>query len=117
MKTWPLLVAVMCLSYAGMAALCLALERHYQELTGQYEVPRGVRATLRTLGAMLLLGALALCLWTWGATVGWVSWLAWLTAGALVVALLASYAPRAMPRVAVLSLAAGVSAILLLAGG
>jgi len=115
MTTMPLLLAVLCLSYAGMAALCLALERHYHQLTGRHEIPRAVRMALRILGAALLLGALALCLRGWGPTVGWVAWFAWLTTGALAVALLASYAPRFMPGIGALSLAAGVFALTLLA--
>ncbi|MDX3895852.1 DUF3325 domain-containing protein [Pusillimonas sp.] len=115
MTTMPLLLAVLCLSYAGMAALCLALERHYHQLTGRHEIPRAIRMALRILGAALLLGGLALCLRGWGPTVGWVAWFAWLTTGALAVALLASYAPRFMSGVGALSLAAGVFALTLLA--
>lgn len=71
------------LTYAGMAALAFAMERHYEQLTGARALPAARHWQLRCLGAALLLAAVLPCVWAWGATVGSVAWLGFLSAGAV----------------------------------
>jgi hypothetical protein len=69
------------LAFAGMAALAFAMERHYEQLTGGRNRPPA--RALRCLGAALLPAALLPCVWGWGATVGCVAWLGFVSAGAI----------------------------------
>lgn len=96
------------LAYAGMACLSFAMDRHHEQLTCGREVPARRRAALRVLGALLLTAAVVPCVLAWGPTVGPVAWLGFLSAGALPVALLLPYRPRAV------AWAAGAAAV---AGG
>lgn len=82
------------LTYAGMALLCLAMDRHHQQVWGS-EPSRGQRLGLRSGGALLLALALLPCVAAWSATVGVVLWLGFLSAGALPLVFLLPYAPRA----------------------
>ncbi len=81
------------LSYAGMAGLCLAMDRHHAQVWKRdASVP--ARWGLRSLGWLLLALALVPCIAAWGTTVGVVVWLGFLSAGALLLAWLLPYAPR-----------------------
>ena len=82
------------LSYAGMAGLSLAMDRHYEQATGQGEVPRARRRVLRAAASVLLVLALLACTGAWGATVGFTAWWGFLTAGGVLVAWLMAYRPR-----------------------
>lgn len=84
------------LAYAGMASLSFAMDRHHEQLTRGREVPARRRTALRVIGAVLLVAAVAPCMMAWGRTVGLVAWLGFLSAGALPVALLLPYRPRAV---------------------
>nr|WP_187670131.1 DUF3325 domain-containing protein [Pseudomonas carbonaria] len=80
------------LSYAGMAGLCLGMDRHHVQVW-----PRKSRARqrlLRLAGWLLLAAALWPCLRAWGGAVGTVVWCGVLTAGALALVLLLPYRPR-----------------------
>ncbi|RIX74528.1 DUF3325 domain-containing protein, partial [Acidovorax cavernicola] len=82
------------LAYAGMSCLSFAMDRHHEQLTRGREVPARRRVGLRVVGAALLVAAIVPCVTAWGATVGPVAWLGFLSAGALPVALLlTSFAP------------------------
>src|SRR5690606_23110345 len=59
-------VAAFCLAYAGFAALCLGMDRHY-ETVFERALPRLHRTTLRAAGW----AALALSLWATAAVWGW----------------------------------------------
>lgn len=83
---WLASLTALMLSYAGMAGLCLAMGRHFEQITGRYEPPPALRVSLRTIAAVLLGLALLGCLGAWGSGVGWVAWLGFLTAGALLTA-------------------------------
>lgn len=83
-------------AFTGMAALSLAIDRHYDQATGQRDVPRWLRLVLRSLGWSLTLLALGFCVAGWSLSVGLVAWLGFLTAGALIVAWLLAYAPRSV---------------------
>lgn len=80
------------LSYAGMAGLCLGMDRHHQQV---WSVKAPARQRLLRLAGWLLL-ALALwpCVQAWGAAVGSVAWLGMLSAAALALVLLLPYRPR-----------------------
>lgn len=82
------------LSYAGMAGLSLAMDRHYEQVTGRGEVPLARRRMLRASSGALLALALLACTGAWGATVGFTAWWGFLTAGGVLVAWLMAYRPR-----------------------
>ena len=82
--------------FLGMALISLAMDRHYAQVFSRRELACAARIALRLAGASVLAVALVLALDAWGASVGWVAWLGWLTVGALAVALLLAYAPRAL---------------------
>ena len=81
------------LCYAGMAALCLAMDRHHAQVWGRDATP-AARWGLRSIGWVLLAAALVPCVLGWGGSVGTVVWLGFLSAGALCVVGCLSYAPR-----------------------
>lgn len=99
------------LSYAGMAGLSLAMDRHYEQVCGQGAMPLLRRRVLRAAGSVLLALALLACTSAWGATVGFTVWWGFLTAGGLLVAWLMAYRPRQA------AAGAGVALVLGLAGG
>ncbi len=86
--------AALGLAYAGMALLCLAMDRHHQQVWGR-EPSRRQRAAMQGGGALLLTLALLPCVAAWSATVGVVLWLGFLSAGVLPLVFLLPYAPRA----------------------
>ena len=100
------------LCYAGMAALSLALDRHYTQLTGRETPSRAERIGLRQLGAALLALALWPCIAGWGLTVGVTVWWGLLAAGALAVGWLLPYRARQSIRAAALAGALAVVALL-----
>lgn len=105
------------LTYAGMAALSFAMDRHYEQLTRLREVPVRLRVSLRLAGTVLLAAAVAPCVAAWGATVGTVAWLGLLSAGALPVALLLPYRPRSVAWLAALAAVAGCAGLALAFAG
>lgn len=86
-------LGALALSYAGMASLALAMDRHHQQWRGR-DAPFALRRTLRTAGALFLAMALLPCIDLWGTGAGIVAWLGLLTAGALLLALLLPYGAR-----------------------
>ena len=80
------------LCYAGMAALCLGMDRHHQQVWSR-KAPRLQRG-LRLLGWALLAVAVWPCVQAWGSSVGVVIWFGLLSAGALVLVLLLPYRPK-----------------------
>lgn len=96
------------LSYAGMAGLSLAMDRHYEQATGQGEAPPARRRALRVAGSLLLVLALWACTGAWGATVGFTAWWGFLTAGGVLVAWLMAYRPRRAVASAGAALAVGL---------
>lgn len=100
MSSWFASLLALALSFAGMAALAFAMERHYEQLTGARTLPPGRSWQLRCLGAALLPAAALPCIVAWGASVGSVAWLGCLSAGALGSAAAISAAPRWAARAA-----------------
>ena len=104
------IIASFALSYAGLSGLCLAMERHHQQVLqwrGSALWARG----LRTFGWVLLSLSLVCCMAGWGASVGLVAWFGILSAAALLIVLLLPYAPRAIARGAVSATAVGLLAM------
>ncbi len=93
--SFSLVVSSIC--FAGMAALSLAMDRHYEQVSCRFCVPRWHRIALRVLGVLLLFLSLWVCMAGAGVSVGAVTWTGWLTASALAVALCLTYAPRMVP--------------------
>ena len=92
----------------GFFALSLAIDRHYEDSFGRGREPGRRRPWMRAAGAFALLVSLLVCCHLRGAAQGWVLWFGTLTAGAWVVVLVMSYAPR---RATGLAVAAGVLAL------
>ena len=109
MSAWPMAVTAWCTAFSGFAALGLAMDRHHEDSYGRGSSPGPRRPWLRVAGALGLLLSLAACLAIQGPTQGWVLWLGVLTAGALAVVGVLSYAPR---RAAPLAVLAGAAAVL-----
>ena len=95
MTEWFLSVLAFALCWAGMQALGLAMDRHYEQLTGRRAPPPSQRVALRAAGGVLLAAALWVCFSGWGPAIGFVVWWGFLTLGALAVALLLPALPRA----------------------
>lgn len=91
MTTLGASLLALALAFAGMAALSVAMDRHYEQLTRRRETPCLLRMGLRALGGLLIALALVPCLIAWGGSVGIVVWLGFLSAGALCVALLLAW--------------------------
>ena len=100
--------SVLMLCYAGMSALCLAMDRHQRQLLG-YETGERPRRHLRIVGAALLLLALLPCIWLWHGGVGTLAWVGLLGIAALLLAAMLSYAPRQVMRLASLGLLLGLA--------
>ncbi len=94
MTGWFLPVLAFALCWSGMQALALAMDRHYEQLTGLREAPRRLRVASRIVGSVLLAVALWLCVSAWGPAIGFVAWWGFLTLGALAVSLLLPSMPR-----------------------
>jgi hypothetical protein len=94
-------------SYAGMAGLCLAMDRHHDQVWGRDASPL-MRRLLRMAAIVLLTGGFLLCLGAWGGAIGPVVWVGFLSAGALSLVLLLPFAPRFAGVLAALAGAASV---------
>jgi len=113
MSAWPMAVTAWCTAFSGFAALSLAMDRHHEDSYGRGSSPGARRPWLRVAGTLGLLLSLAACLVIRGPTQGWVLWLGVLTAGAVVVIGVLSYAPQRAAKLAALASAAAVITALL----
>ena len=98
------------LSYAGMASLSLAMDRHHGQVFGR-DAAVHVRRALQLAGSVLLALAIWPCVAGWSASVGVVAWLGFLSAGALGVALLLPYAPTLLFRSSLLAAVAALAGL------
>lgn len=97
---------------SGFAVLSLAMDRHYEDTFGRGKEPGSLRLWMQAGGAMALVVSLAVCLLMAGKSQGWVLWFGELTAGAIVVVLTLTYAPRRAVPLALASAALALLAIL-----
>lgn len=100
------------LSYAGMASLSLAMDRHHGQVWGRDAAPH-VRRALQLAGTVLLALAIWPCVAGWSASVGVVAWLGFIGVGALLVALLLPYAPRLLLRSSLLAAVAALAGLVM----
>lgn len=103
-----LLAVALC--YAGMAGLCLAMDRHHAQVW-RTKAPSRQRL-LRLAGWALLALAVWPCVEVWGSAVGPVVWFGMLSVGAFVLVLLLPYRPRLAAILAALSGGAALATLL-----
>jgi len=86
-------IALLC--YSGFTSLCLAMDRHYRDLTGRALQAR-IGLVLRVGGALLLAAALAVAVHADGDgwSMGLVHWCAALMGSAMLLVFLLPYRPR-----------------------
>lgn len=101
-----LMAALIC--YAAMSSLSLAMDRHYEQLTQQREVPAERRRLFRIAGWTLLVLSMAACIYIWNTGVGLTVWFALLTMAALAVACGMTYVPRITTRITMAALPLGL---------
>ncbi|WP_207802744.1 DUF3325 domain-containing protein [Roseicella frigidaeris] len=89
-------------AFAGLAALCFAMDRHHRQVLDRAPSP-GLRLALRLLGGGGLLLALLAAAAHWGWGMGVVAWFGALSVGGFVVVLLLPYAPRRLALLALLA--------------
>lgn len=108
------IIAGLASAAGGFAALSLAMDRHWEGLHGRGNLPGDhTRRMLRWSGGGGLLVSLLVCLNVWGASQGWVAWAGMLTAAAIGLVLVLSYAARAIVRVGWAAGGVGATAIAL----
>jgi hypothetical protein len=100
--------------YLGFALLALTLRRHWEDVTGQHELPPVVPRVLRALGSAGLAAGLGLALWRDGASLGSVLWVTLLAAAGLAVVCTLAWRPRWLRPLATAS--CGSSAVAVHAG-
>ncbi|MES2584693.1 MAG: DUF3325 domain-containing protein [Pseudomonadota bacterium] len=108
-------VALACAAFSaalgGFTALSLAMERHFQDSFGRNRTPGRWVPWLRAAGMCGLVVSLLVCLAVQGATQGWVLWLGVMTAAAIAVVNVLSFAPRWSVRIGLLGAAACLLAL------
>lgn len=97
------MLAAALFGFAGFAGLCLAMDRHYQDLLGRKPTPQRLRV-LRLGGWALLLLALCSAVAAAGWAMGIVQWLAMLMVGLALWIFALPYQPRLLLGLAGLSL-------------
>lgn len=108
------LFALFTLSYGGMFALSMAMDRHYADLRGRgAEPPRALRRRLQLGGGAALALALAASVHALGGAHGFLMWLGALTGACLLLVLLLSYVLRLAALLGVAAYACGSVAYLL----
>jgi len=115
MSTWGATLAALTAltaAVAGFAALSLAMDRHWEALHGRGSDPGTLRRWLQGGGSVGLLVSLLACIAMKGGAQGTVAWAGMLTAAAVIVVLLSTYAPARVPPLAkMMALVALVSAL------
>ncbi len=97
------------LALAAFTALSLAMDRHQEQVLGR-ALARPATLRWRVLGWALLVVSLLPCLALGSTSLAITVWAGTLSFAALALGLLLSYAPRAVPRVALAALSAAVLA-------
>jgi len=86
-------IAAFCLAYAGFAALCLGMDRHY-EMVFDRALPRRHRLPLRAFGWVALALSLCASAAVWGWSYGTVEWIGILSLAGLLLIWFVTYRPR-----------------------
>ncbi|MDF9616789.1 DUF3325 domain-containing protein [Pseudomonas entomophila] len=100
------MLSVALIGFAGFAGLCLAMEKHFNELLGRKPTAVQLRV-LRFGGWALLLLSLVLAVYGRGWALGLVEWIAVLMAGVTVWVFGLPYQPRLLLGLAAASLVLG----------
>lgn len=108
-------IAAFTSALSGFAVLSLAMDRHYEDTFGRGTNPGARRRWMQAGGVIALVLSLAVCLLMAGKAQGWVLWFGELTAGAMVVVLTLTYAPRRAVPLATASAAVALLALLITA--
>ncbi|MEX0292022.1 DUF3325 domain-containing protein [Pseudomonas putida] len=108
------MLSVALIGFAGFAALCLAMEKHFSDLLGRKPAIGQLRG-LRIAGWSLLLASLLLSLHLRGWAHGLVEWVAVLMAGVTLWVFALPYQPRLLLGLAATSLVLGP--LLVISGG
>lgn len=106
------MLAAIAFSYTGFTALCLSMERHYNDLLGRKPSPRA-RLGLRLLGWLLLLATLCATIRNAGWAMGLVHGGTVLMATVVLLVWLLAYQPRLALALAGAGLVVGPLALLL----
>lgn len=101
------------LALAGFTGLCLAMERHHEQVFGSRRIPSGRGRRLRWAGWLLLAASLLPPVLAQGWGFGLVSWAGLLTAAALLLVLLLAYRPGVVAVLGAVSLPLGLLLLLL----
>lgn len=101
------------LVFAGMAGLSMAMDRHYEQLTQQRDVPEDRRRLLRCAGWILLALSLLACTQMRGVGIGLTLWCGLLMLAALAVACSLSYVPRLTLALALIAIPCGLFGLVL----
>ena len=91
-----MLTAALLGSGAGLAWLALAMDVHWRQVRNEAPLTRRKAFTLRSLGVSALAVSLFLCLTADHATIAALVWLMSIAGGALAVALILAWRPRAL---------------------
>ncbi|KHL74367.1 membrane protein [Pseudomonas putida] len=108
------MLSVALIGFAGFAALCLAMEKHFSDLLGRKPAIGQLRS-LRIAGWSLLLASLLLSVHLGGWAHGLVEWVAVLMAGMTLWVFALPYQPRLLLGLAATSLVLGP--LLVISGG
>jgi len=100
------MLSIALIGYAGFAALCLAMDKHFSDLLGRKPKPGQLRG-LRLAGWLLLLVSLVLSVHQRGWAHGLVEWITVLMAGVTVWVFGLPYQPRLLLGLAAISLVLG----------
>jgi hypothetical protein len=84
-------------SFAGFAAICAGMKRHYGQVFGRPITPRPA-FLLKIGGSGLLAISWAACAYCWGAGMGTVAWVCVLPVAATAVVACLTYSPRLLLR-------------------
>ncbi|MBK4990798.1 DUF3325 domain-containing protein [Pseudomonas sp. S60] len=94
------------IAFAGFAALCLAMEKHFSDLLGRKPRPGQLKA-LQVAGWLLLVVSLVLSVHLRGWAYGLVEWAAVIMAGVTLWVFVLPYQPRLLLKLAAVSVLMG----------
>lgn len=89
------------LAYAGLTSLCLAMPRHYRQVSGRHP-GLAVRLGFRIVGWLCLAAALASSVAALGWPIGSVAWFGLVSVTSLLLVFLLAYTPRLAAALALL---------------